>query len=518
MIKSVVAVSDHPSIEKGMAFTADMATFGAEQFSKIQDPNRRGYNVYSFSDLMGVSARDKQGRLLYGQHEQPIFTLTPDERVSIFRHCAYVFGVVSSRMKRISAFDYDIIPDIKQDDKIAFELKTYYQTYKEFSKRQEPKYIVAAQRMYAACVHYLPDLLPDMSNFNGSLMRWYQKIKSRKNDRANEIYDWLQQPNINDTWSHFVKKWMFDLYIHGGLAVYKEQLNGVVENFYVLPGGSVMPLKSRHVGGGAAFVQIVPGMQPQMFFTDEIVYTQYLPSSSRSYGMIPLDALVNKVAEAMLFDRLMADQADGTKPPEKIVVFGENSPFGSLSDLDTTIPLDSNEQKRIETMLNEVRKGAIRTISGVGQPIVLDMTRENTMQMQMSRQDQLKKDIALVFNMTNMEINESGSDDTSGRNTADAQANIEKEKGIYPDILDLETKITKEILPFRFGSGYSLKLRSGYDNSGDIAKWKAMKESGLYTVNEIRTEEMGKEPFEGQQFDLPDGGGPQPPQPVPGMM
>ncbi len=516
MIKSVVAVSDSPNVNKGMAFTSDMATFGAEDFAKKQNKNRRGYNVYSFSDLMGIAARDKENRLLYAQHEQPMFTLSPDERVSIFRHCAYVFGVISSRMKRISAFDYDIIPDIKQDDKIAFELKTYNSTYREFSKRSEVKYIVAAQNMYTECLHHLPDLLPDMSNFNSSLMRWYQRIKSKKNDRANEIYDWLQQPNIHDSWSAFVKKWVFDLYIHGGPAIYKEQLNGVIENFYTLPGGSVIPLKSKYVGGGAAFVQIVPGMQPQIFFTDEICYTQYLPSSSRSFGMIPLDALVNKVAEALLFDKLMADQADGTKPPEKIVVFGENSPFGSLSDIDTTIPLDAGEQKRIETMLNEVRKGAIRTISGVGQPIVLDMTRENTMKIQMDRQDQLKKDIALVFNMTNMEINESGGDDTSGRNTAEAQAEIEKEKGIYPDVLDLESKITKEILPFRFGGGYSLKLRSGYDNSGDIAKWRSMRESGLYSTNEIRTEEMGKEPFEGQQFDLPEAAAAPQPQPVPG--
>jgi hypothetical protein len=224
-----------------------------------------------------------------------------------------------------------------------------------------------------------------------------------KADHAQEIEDWLAQPNINDSWADYAKKWVFDLMVHGSSATYKEIIDDKIENFYTLPGGTVLPVRSQYVGGVGAYVQIIPAMEPQLFFQDELSYTTYVPISSQSYGAIPIEALVNKVAESLLFDKLMAEQADGTRPPDKVVVFGDTTPFGgTLGEFkdDFTLPMGKAEQRRLEVKLNESKKGAIATLSGVGHPLVLDMTRENTMGVQMERQKMIREEVALVFNMS----------------------------------------------------------------------------------------------------------------------
>ncbi|NCN22597.1 hypothetical protein GW934_03865, partial [Candidatus Falkowbacteria bacterium] len=158
----------------------------------------------------------------------------------------------------------------------------------------------------------------------------------------------------------------------------------------------------------------------------------YLPVSSRNYGMIPLEALIKKVTESLLFDNMMANQADGTKPPEKMVIVTEQNPFGSLDGDDAKdIPLDVDEQKRIEQKLSQPIKNGVMTFSG-NHVEVVDLTRSDSMGNQMQRQKDIREEVALVFNATNMEVNLSGSDNTSGRSTSQAQMEIEQGKGIAP--------------------------------------------------------------------------------------
>lgn len=486
-------------------------------YSIVQRPQvGRGINVYSFAELFGVLARKKDGGKETAVHQLPLFSLSLDERIEVFKRCSPVFGVVTSRMNRISGLNYTVVPDKKNEDKIADYLKNCCAVYREYEGREEFKYMIARAALRKEIMSELPDVLPDLSNFGAALLRWKRRLQAMKADHAQEIEDWLAQPNINDSWADYAKKWVFDLMVHGSSATYKEIIDDKIENFYTLPGGTVLPVRSQYVGGVGAYVQIIPAMEPQLFFQDELSYTTYVPISSQSYGAIPIEALVNKVAESLLFDKLMAEQADGTRPPDKVVVFGDTTPFGgTLGEFkdDFTLPMGKAEQRRLEVKLNESKKGAIATLSGVGHPLVLDMTRENTMGVQMERQKMIREEVALVFNMSNMEVNLSGSEDTSGRATSESQERIELGKGIAPIVALLEEKINHDILPFRFGSGYKIELQPTHDEKAEIEKYRAMKQSGLWATNEIRTDYMNEAPFPGEEFDKPEGA-----QPVqPGM-
>jgi len=464
--------------------------------------NRRGYSVYSFSQLLGITGVNKQGENQYVQYEQPLFILDPVTRVQIFQTCSPILGVITTRMNRISGMSFDITTDRKEEDRIAEELKTLKQIYDEYPT--DSFYAIGVKMGCSQKIREtLWDVLPDLSNFNTALIRWKRRITSRKLDQSEEVNDWLMQPNQKETWDTFIKKYVMDLHLHGAATIYKEALNGKIENLHILPGGSVYPVQSRFIGSYSAFIQMSSGMRPQIFYPDEISFDSYIPSSVSTYGHVPIDALVNKVAESLFFDRLMAEQADGTRPPEKILVFGEQMPLGDIGSDMGDSPIDPDEQKRIEHIVNEYRKNAVRVISGYGQPFVLDLTRENIMSTQMERQNMIKQDIALVFNMSNMEINESGGDGTSGRNTADAQERIENAKGTLPVTKCIENTFNFRILPFRFGHGYRLKYQTQNTDQQKAELVKTKMDTGIYAVNEIRVNDENLDPLNDPQFDIP---------------
>lgn len=464
--------------------------------------NRRGYANYSFSQLMGITGVNKHGESQYVQYEQPLFILDPVTRVEIFQTCSPILGVITTRMNRISGMSFDIVPDRQQEDRIAEELKVLKQIYDEHPV--DNFYSIGVKMGCSQKIRQeLWDVLPDMSNFNQALLRWKRRITSRKLDEAQRVHDWLMQPNQKDTWDSFIKKYVMDLHLHGATSIYKEVLNRKIENIYILPGGSVYPVQSRFIGSYSAFIQLSSGLRPQIFYPDEVSFDSYIPSSVSTYGHVPIDALVNKIAESLFFDRLMAEQADGTRPPEKILVFGEQMPLGDIGTDNFDSAIDPSEQKRIEHIVNEYRKSAVRVLSGYGQPFVLDLTRENIMSTQMERQNMIKQDIALVFNMSNMEINESGGDGTSGRNTADAQERIENAKGTLPITKSIENMFNFNILPFRFGGGYRMKYQT---QNTDVQKAELVKlkmETGIYAVNEIRVNDENLDPIGDPQYDIP---------------
>jgi hypothetical protein len=91
----------------------------------------------------------------------------------------------------------------------------------------------------------LPDVLPDLSNFDRALVRWKNRINSERTDRADEILDWLMQPNANHMWEDFVKIWVNDLLVQGNSAIYIEVEDNRPENLYVMPSGTTLPIKTQ---------------------------------------------------------------------------------------------------------------------------------------------------------------------------------------------------------------------------------------------------------------------------------
>lgn len=460
-----------------------------------EDLQKRGLQVYTVSQLIGVTGRSKSGVILAGEVEQPLFGLSVFDRIEIAQKCDAVFGLVTSRMSRISSLDWDIVRDKKIEDRLEFTMKQCKQIYDEYANATEIRYRLIRARMVREVLRHLPDCLPDLSNFTQSLFRWKKRIEAQNDDAATEIKDWLSQPNAHDTFDDFVKKRIDSDLVHGASAIYKENVDGRLENLYVLPGGSTVPLKTKYVSALRMFAQVVPGEDSKIYFPDEIVYSTYMPTAGISYGYIPLEALVNKVAETLFFDQHAAMTADGTKPPEKIAIFGgEKSPFGGLNDSENMdIPLTREEESRIELLLNEPRKGALRVLTGYGTPAILDLSKSEVFAAQSERQRFIRESVAYVYNATNMEVNLTGSADTSGRSTSEAQADIEREKGIWPLVKDLESDINFQILPARFGSGYKFQFKSGLSEKEQAELDQLMMATGTYSVNEIRVK-RGDEP------------------------
>lgn len=511
---------DPPRGDPRLVRKAHMATRVDDQSqylsARLRSPNQRGLTVYSMSSLLAQSARDKDGQLQMAEYQMPYFALTVSERVDIFKTCSPVFGVITGRMNRIAGLQWKITHNKKVEDRIVEQLKIARDLFREQEGDLSPRSIGIRVRSLAEVLKVLPDVRSDMSNFDACLLRWSRRIKTQHEDSCSEVEDWLRTPNQVDTFEDLIKKIVFDMHVHGIAVPYKERSpsSGLLENVYELPGGTCFPIQGRHVGDAVGVVQIVDGFEAQLYYSDEVALLQYAPFSGDPYGAVPLEALVNKVAESLMFDARAAEMADGTKPPEKLIAFGERAPWGSLED-EFEIPLDKDEQKRVETLVNEARKEAVRVISGHGTPVVVDVSRADTFQYQSERQRMVREEVGLVFGASNAEMNLTGSESTSGRNSSDTQERYDLYKGIYPHVQAIENVMNLQILPFRAGSGFLFQYEPSVSEKAQVELYRAKLESGLWTPNEIRTEDMGRDPFRGEEYDMPRGAQPvQPPQQV----
>lgn len=490
-------------VEKTLA-GANMVLTGVD--TKYNE-NRRGLNIYTLSQLLGVTGRTKGGEYITGTYEQSLYYLSIDERIAISRLCSPVAGIIASRMNRIGGMKWDIVSSRSEEDKIYEKLRTYKQIYDEYKTATELKYAIVRAQLYNNIRRELTDVLPDLSNFDRSLLRWKRFNQTVKLDFAEQIKEWVYQPNINDNFTTLTKKIVHDLMVHGCVAIYKEICEGRVENVYVLPGGTVVPLKNKFVSGADGYVQIAMGAEPQIMFSDELAYANYIPNTARAWGNIPLESLVNKIAESMLFDKLMAEQADGTIMPNKMVVVGENNPFGVLSE-QYDMPLDVEEQRRVETKLNQPKKGGVITFSG-NTATVVDLTRENTMAVQMQRQKDIREEVGLVFNASNLEMNLTGSSNTSGRETSESQQEVSEGRGIIPICQIIEEIYNRGILMQRFGPGWRFEFETSRNELAEIQLLQAKVQTGLYSINELRVDELGIDPLEGDEYNKPLGQQPQ---------
>ena len=468
--------------------------------------NRRGVQVYTTSQLLGRTGKNKDGKFVSSGVEQLFYTLSVRQREELFERSSPVFGVVTRRMNRISASDFNVVPTKNIEDRVADKLKEINERYVEHSAIMDVQSAVVQAQLFQEAKMELFDLFPDFSNFNRSLLRWKKRIKDAQADKGEQTKEWLMEPNNGTSWEDFVKKFVKDLLVQGAVAVYKDMnpMTGILQNFDLLPGGTVHRFREAYFSGIDLFIQIVAGFENKVYGRDEIAWAMYYPSSTRSTPIVPLEALVSKLAEYLLFDNMMAEQADGDRPPEKlIIVTNPQNSFGTGEGEDP-LPMNANEQARLETKVNETRKNRIMTFSGNDVKLI-DLTRENTMGIQTQRQKDIREDVAVVFNASNIEMNLSGSDNVSGRNTADVQMDIGHGTGILPIIQQIENFFTRQILPYRIGTGYTLEFDTGKDEIKERELDRMKLETGELTQNELR-EEKGRPTFKGEEFDLPKGG------------
>jgi hypothetical protein len=453
--------------------------------------NYRGLNVFTLSELKSMTGTNKRGEMVTGEIQYPFFSLLPEERMNLMQSSSYVQAVVGSRMNRIASLDWSIVHKKETEEQTNYEAKELKQLYDEFDDPTDLKHLMVRYRIKKVLKKEFPDLRDDLNNFEASLFRYKKRVERSLNNKKEEITLWLEKPNLEDYFDDWIKKFVESLMVHGATCLFKDFLgenNQRLDNFYILPGGTVYPMRSVHVGSYVGYMQLIGNFMPKIYFQDEVEFTNYLPSAARSHGYVPLDALINKIAEQLMFDQYSAERADGTKEPEKLIVFGENRTM--LGDLtgDINLPMNKAEQKRIEEKVNTIRKGAVATVSGVGTPVVEDISKADTFAAQSERQDKLLRDIALVFNMTNMEINLAGGEFTSGKETSETQQEIEEGKGTRPIVQKIETILNKAIIPFRYSPDYLFQYKKGLTEFEQV-KLDTMKfGSGTYTKNEIRSQ------------------------------
>jgi hypothetical protein len=398
-------------------------------------------------------------------------------------------------MNRISSLEWDMVPKKEMEDQNVANLQNIKQIFTELDNPGDLNHLMTRLRIFKILSREMPELKKDLSNFDTSLIRYKKKIDQVESRSKQEIVDWISEPNQEDEFEDWIKKFVESYMLHGAGAVYKDYINNRLDNFYVLPGGTVYPLRGVAVGSPVAYVQIVQEDFPKIYFKDEMTFANYIPSAARSHGYVPLDSLVFKVSEQLLFDQFAAERADGTKEPEKLIVFGDNkSLFNADLTGEVSLPMDKEEQKRVEEKLNTIRKGAIATISGVGTPVVTDISKADTFSAQSERQDKLLRDVGLVFNMTNMEVNLAGGQFTSGKETSETQREIEEGKGTKPIMQKIQTILNKDILAYRFGSYFQFQYKKGMTELEQVELDSRKMQSGSYTPNEVRLQ-RGADPI-----------------------
>jgi hypothetical protein len=475
-----------------------------QKLINAKDQGRGIMNFEGFS-LQNVTGRDQHGRLVAWPSGLPYYYLTIGQRIQMFELSSPVYGVVTTRMNRVSSADFEIVTDKEKEDEIVSFLKDLRDLWLEYQNATEPKYIIGRARAKSRIDEFLPDILPDLSNFSASLLRWRKRIQNQHRNKQAEIKEWLMEPNNGVNWQEFAKKFVFDNMIHGACAVYKQWLNGVVENFDTLAGGTVHQLLSPYFSGFEGYVQAVNGFENQFFYGNELAYTIATPVSGTNKAMIPLEALINKIAESLMFDDLMAKQADGTRKPEKMVIITNPNDIFSDEDDPESGEIETDEQKRIEERMNTPSKNNVMTFSG-NKATILDLSRENTMDSQSNRQKDIREEVAMTFNMSNMEVNLTGSNNTSGRETSESQSEIEQGKGSTPYLRMLSSMVNRCILPFRYGSGYKMEYSIAKNLKEEYEILKLKMDVGEVTVNENR-DDKGKSLFPEEKFNRPIGAG-----------
>ncbi len=482
----------------------------------IQKKNR-GLTVLTPQQLIKISGIKKDGNRMSVNLGEQWLQVDPVTAIEIYRRCPPVFAVVSGRALKISALEWTVKPMSTDEDRIAHMLREWKEIYQE----SDAGPISAGMRfgLLRKINNYLFNVKPDMSNFEKSLLRWKSRITSKRNDKSQEIINFLSEPMPGQPFSSFLREYVLDAGIHGRTATYK--LPGPdgfgLSGFRLLPGGTVYPVRGSHAAVPEIYVQIPFGIrygsfEPQVMFGDEISFSRYLPSSSVAAGMTPIDALLTLVTESLLFNELMAEQSDGSKAPDKLLIMGKKiEGFDPSGISETDEPLDPDEQRRVKHVLNRKKKdNAVEILSYYGTPFLADLTKENTMGVQMTRQDKIDKYVAMVYGATNNEINQTDSSGTSGRSTSETQERSENARGVRPMIVQIQDDMTFGVIRDAFGPGYQLIFATPKSDAEQIDNAKKKVESGLFAINEVRRDDLSKPPFEDPEHDKPRAA--QPPQ------
>ena len=479
---------------------------GSLQYKEIEKLGHRAYTIEHYNQVRSITGYDRLGNLVEANIEYPSYTLTPQERIEIYRRCALVLGIVSRRMNLIGSLEITVSKNSYLIENKISGWKHLKSIYDDFKNSQDQEYQLAAGILGAKIRSQLPDCLPDLSNFSRAITRYNKIEKSKNKTSADQIADFLYTPNNTENFSDFVKKYVNSLLIHGHTGIHKKYnpRDNTLLSLHILPGGTVFPIRTSYTSNYAGLVQhSYETSHTNILYPDECIYDIYLPISDSTMGVIPLESVINKVTEELFQEQYWSEQADGTRPIEKLLAISNRQLPGGFEQEGKVSPMEKAEKERMEQAVMQSKKNAITVVTGLGDIAVHDISKENIGDLQLKRKEAIIKDIAAVFNATPLEMNQTGSEGTSGRSTAEAQLEEAVRSGSYPIIKSIQDALQTGLIDPHFGSLFEIEFSSDRDDKEKMEAAREKVDSGIFSVNEVRMSDFNEEPFDEVEYDYP---------------
>ncbi|HEY9245677.1 MAG TPA: hypothetical protein VIO11_02410, partial [Candidatus Methanoperedens sp.] len=249
-----------------------------KSFEPGEKKTPRGYQIVYTNQLMSTSGLNQSGQMVKGQFEYPWFTLMPNERVELCKKTSTIFGIITSRMNQISSQGFRVTRDTSLFEKEVQDMKSIKSIYDEYINFSDPKYNIAAVLIGKELQKKLPELLPDLSNFDKCIIRLNRTAYRRNRVSAEAVEAWMEKPNRKEDYEDVIKKYVWSLLVHGAADIYKKWDGNDLESFHSLPGGGIFQVINETIDNNSPeYVQMIWGKTP-LFYTDrEILHDIYLP-------------------------------------------------------------------------------------------------------------------------------------------------------------------------------------------------------------------------------------------------
>jgi len=259
--------------------------------------------------------------------------------------------------------------------------------------------------------------------------------------------------------------------------------------------GRSMTIEAPPVGGRwRRFWQyswMSPTSIPTPFDVREVIYLQSYPTGRGVYGTANLEVVQNIVN--YLIDSVQANSK-----------FYENGMFigGQIDHPDIQ---DPDELKRRAQMYKQQLRGPDKYgkwLTTGGNVKVTPLTFTNQQLQWIDGQHWFAKVVMGIFKVQPHEL---GFSDDLNRATAIAQANLQKSRALWPDMTKLERSINKFLVWSDFYQDVKfqfVRARDLEDEMKQLQVWQGQYQMNLRSVNQI-LKEMGKDPWQYSEFDLP---------------
>lgn len=472
-----------------------------------------GFSIYNYGSMLPITGTTREGskeqvKIDYGS---VFYTLSPWEKEEVFRKCHSVFTAVTQQAQLFSAMSYTINPSHKIEDKIVEDIKKAEHHLRWANNTSEwIKYALEINKyLKPYSLRFDTDNFKIL-NFDEALL-WFRKdIRRAVIESSQQVADWVYHPYDGTQYQDFAKEYLQAMKIHGANAILtpSQQFDG----YRLYPAGSVFEVPQVYMAdtNKRLYIQMPYAMNgwssqqdSRILTSDFVSFGQYIPSTSTSQGMTPLDALVTLVTTELNTDLMIMEESNFEKPPQW-VVFVVDDGFDVPNSIGAFEKVDMAEIERTEEALNAKKKDkAVKVLKSMGkQATPINIGKEAIIP---TLQAQLEKIESIVYRAFGSTPNEQGQQDGSAlaKGNSEAQRTLYYSQAINPVAKALENQMTYEVIKNKFGCKtkylpnqfpyWQFELQV---HESDMEKYdKAQKAMTLpMTLNEIRTTILGLDP------------------------